>query len=94
MSKPQITLTHFGVTGTGETVKAAKQDAGHKIETLIRDISRRPTIIAIEGYASMIYRTPDGWASAIIHDRDGCAGARRGLIVATAGTKIPLRASS
>ena len=40
MSK-QITLTYYGVSGQGETVAKAKEDAGRKITAIIKDIEPR-----------------------------------------------------
>ena len=61
----QITLQYYGVTGTGKTVKEAKQDAGRKIEKIVQgDYTLR--VVRTKRHTAVIWNTPDGWVSRII----------------------------
>ena len=57
---PTVTVDYFGFTGTGPTVKEAKQDAGRKIQAL-QSGYWSPKIVEWRGYAILITRNLHGW---------------------------------
>lgn len=56
----KISLTYCGMPGSGETVKAAKQDAAARIETLLDDL-KQPVIVRWRDHAVLVYRSLGGW---------------------------------
>ena len=67
----QIRLTHFGVDGSGRTVTEAKQDAGRKIQALVKEL-RFPSVYRFPtGIIGVVARTLDGWSYALLYaDQD------------------------
>ncbi len=65
-----ISLTYFGMPGTGRTVTEAKKDAGAKIEKALTG-HYTPRVLNYRGWAFLVYREPHGWASAVIAQPDG-----------------------
>lgn len=63
----KITLTYYGVEGSGRTVTEAKRDAGRKIEAAFAG-SYTPEMLAWRGYAILLYRSPEGWHKALVVD--------------------------
>jgi hypothetical protein len=62
-----VNVTHFGMSGTGATLRAAKLDATVKLESFIDDTRKSPpTIIAIDCCAALVYRSPDSWVTGLI----------------------------
>ena len=60
----QINLTYFGATGTGPTVKEAKQDAGRKLENVMNE-SAAPILIGSlsRPYSAILFFEPQfGWS--------------------------------
>ena len=65
---PTVTVDYFGFSGTGQTVKEAKQDAGRTIQALHKD-SWEPAIREWRGNAVLVYRNLYGWQYRFIqHD--------------------------
>lgn len=65
-----IQLDYFGMTGFGATVKAAKADAGAKIERALKaDYS--PIIIEHRDVVFLVFRQPEGYAYKVIRDESG-----------------------
>ncbi len=64
----RITMTYYGVEGTGRTLTEAKKDAGRKIEeSLSGDYT--PTVLEWRGNAILVWREPSGWGHRyIVHD--------------------------
>jgi hypothetical protein len=60
MSKT-IRITYYGVDGEGPTVTAAKQDAGRRLEHLVKQTEEPPVIIMVEGEAAILGFTKYGW---------------------------------
>lgn len=56
----KVTVTYYGVEGTGRNVTEAKRDAGRKIEASLTG-SYDPTILACRGIGILVYRQPNGW---------------------------------
>ena len=62
-----VNVTHFGMSGTGATLRAAKLDATVKLESFIGDTRKSPpTIIAVDCCAALVYRSPDSWVTGLI----------------------------
>lgn len=57
-----VTVTYYGVEGTGRTVTEAKKDAGRKIEESLTG-TYKPQLIESRGTAIVIWRDPHGWHS-------------------------------
>ena len=57
---PTVTIDYFGFSGSGPTVKEAKQDAGRKIQALHAD-TWTPVIREWRGFAILVYRNLNGW---------------------------------
>lgn len=60
-----IRITYFGVEGEGPTVKAAKQDAGDKLERFVK--GSMPRIYCHKGYTLITYAQPWGGSYTITH---------------------------
>lgn len=72
----KITLTYFGVEGSGRTVSEAKKDAGRKIEAALTG-DYDPFLIGHCGYLGLVGRDPRGgqlgtWGYRVIEA--GCLG--------------------
>jgi hypothetical protein len=65
MSKT-IRITYYGMDGEGPTVKAAKEDAGHKLAHLVAQTEEAPVIVAVEGVAALVAYTQQGWGHRLI----------------------------
>ena len=65
-----VTVDYFGVSGTGRTVKQAKEDAGSKIRRVVKHVS--PRVWTWRGWSVVVYVTPEGEGYMLIHpDDDG-----------------------
>ena len=53
----QVTLTYYGVDGTGRTVTAAKNDAGRKIEAMLKG-DYTPRLIQYRHITMVLFRDP------------------------------------
>ncbi len=72
-----VTLDYYGMTGTGKTLKAAKEDAGEKLRAALKgDYS--PVILAHRGNVVLVARSPSGWDFRTICDAD--TGPRPGTV--------------
>jgi hypothetical protein len=65
MSKT-IRITYYGIDGQGATVKAAKEDAGHKLARLVAQTEEAPVIIAADGVAAIVAFSKWGWGHRLI----------------------------
>lgn len=69
----QVSITYFGMDGTGRNVTEAKRDAGRKIEEALSG-SYRPVVLESRGWAMLVWRDICGWQSSIIkwvdHDQN------------------------
>jgi hypothetical protein len=65
MSK-KIRIEYFGVEGEGPTVTAAKQDAGRRLEHLVKQTEESPTIIKVGGVAALVAFQRHGWGWRLI----------------------------
>lgn len=64
----QITLSYYGVDGTGRTVTAAKNDAGRKIEAMLKG-DYTPRLIQYRTFTMVLFRDPfRGWVSSVIEN--------------------------
>lgn len=64
----QITLSYYGVDGTGPTVTAAKNDAGRKIEAMLKG-DYTPRLIQYRTFTMVLFRDPfRGWVSSLIEN--------------------------
>lgn len=64
-----VTVTHYGVSGTGRTVTEAKRDAGRKIE---RMMDSSPQCYCWRGYSVVFYQSAEDGAYFLIRpDNDG-----------------------
>lgn len=64
-----VRITYFGMEGEGRTLTDAKRDAGAKIERALSGPEGwNPQIVSWRGFAVLVYRTPEGWHSALIID--------------------------
>ncbi len=67
MSK-EIRITYFGVDGKGPTVTAAKNDAGRKIETMLKG-DYTPRLIQYRHFTMVLFRDPfRGWVYSSIEN--------------------------
>ena len=63
----KITLEYFGMTGTGATVKEAKQDAGVKL-TAAMSKHYEPKIFQWKSHIGLVWNTPREVCSGYVHD--------------------------
>ena len=56
-----IKITYYGMDGEGPTVRAAKEDAGRKLETALREAKHGVHLIAFAGIAAVV--AYDVWQS-------------------------------
>jgi hypothetical protein len=62
-----IRIDYCGVGGAGKAVKAAKLDAGRKIETMLKG-DYLPEVIVFRGFVALLWREPYGWFSKLLTD--------------------------
>lgn len=65
--KKTATVNLYGMEGEGRTVKEAKEDAARKIEHALNS-SYIPRLISFRGESCLIWRTPRGLNSALLHN--------------------------
>jgi hypothetical protein len=64
----QITIEYFGFTGTGATVKEAKENAGRQILAL-QNGSWTPVLVTWRGHTALLTRDLNGWTKRFLqHD--------------------------
>lgn len=62
-----IKLDHYGVEGSGKTLKEAKADAGRQITEMLKG-DYVPEILAYKKMVCLVWREPYGWYSKLITD--------------------------
>lgn len=63
----RISLTYFGMSGEGATVREAKADAGRKLEALVKHVEHTPSIVAVGDCASLVWHFGSyGWCNALV----------------------------
>lgn len=63
----KVTVTYYGMEGTGRTVSEAKKDAGAKIEKALKGYYT-PLILRHDGEMALVARDPfQGWGYRLIH---------------------------
>lgn len=63
----QITITYYGMEGSGPTVREAKADASTKLERLIRELQNaNPVIVRVGEWTALVAFDINGWGYRII----------------------------
>lgn len=89
-----IKVEHYGVEGTGRTLKEAKADAGRKIKAMLEG-DYTPETITFRGLVALIWREPwGGWYSKVISETGALDASRRLSGCASHSSRDEARAST